>query len=394
MKILTRYILLELVKWFVVALSALTLIIAVFFGVQQGLRFGLPPAQVLGLIPYALPETLCLAVPGTLLLATTTVYSRLAGWNEVVAIKSQGISPRKILEPLWVMAFAISVVMVFVNDLAASCRNDARRVVVESVVEIAYGMLRTQRQYSAGNLAIHVKEVQDRKLIRPNVVIAGAGDSPGVRITAEEAEMQSDREQGELRLILRNGVRVYIGGKRAIEIDTYTVQYPLEEVSQAGGASQTPSWLTLGVISKEIVRQEAAIERCKKTQAARAACQMLCGDFETLTSEEWKTRAAVLRDAQNRLYRLRAEPHRRWAAGFSCLCFAFVGAPMAIRMRNRDLLTSFFLCFLPILLVYYPLLVVGIDGAKDGRLPPWSVWAGNILLLLWGLYLLRRVVRY
>ena len=39
MKILTRYILLELVKWFVVALSALTLIIAVFVGVREALQF-------------------------------------------------------------------------------------------------------------------------------------------------------------------------------------------------------------------------------------------------------------------------------------------------------------------------------------------------------------------
>ena len=64
------------------------------------------------------------------------------------------------------------------------------------------------------------------------------------------------------------------------------------------------------------------------------------------------------------------------------------------RLRNRDMLTSFFLCFLPILIVYYPLLVFGVDGAKDGRLPPWSVWTGNVLLLLWGFYLLRRVIRY
>ncbi|MCX7425794.1 MAG: LptF/LptG family permease [Planctomycetia bacterium] len=393
MKILTRYILFELIKWFVVALSALTLIIAVFGGVREGLQYGLPPAQVLGLIPYGLPWTLCLAVPGTLLLATTTVYGRLAGWNEVVAIKSQGISPRKILEPLWALAFVVSVVMVFVNDLAASCRNDGRRYVVESVVEIAYGMLRTKGQYSSPRFSIHVKGVEDRKLIRPNIVINGSGDAPTLRITAEEAEMQSDREQGDMKLILRDG-RLSIDGRTSVRSIDDTLTIPLQEASQAGGASEAPSWLALRVISKEVVRQEAAIERCKKTQAAQAACQMLCGDFETLTGDEWKTNAAVLRDAENRLCRLEAEPHRRWAAGFSCLCFAFVGAPMAIRLRNRDLLTSFFLCFLPILIVYYPLLVVGIDGAKDGRLPPWSVWAGNILLLLWGAYLLRRVLRY
>ena len=79
--------------------------------------------------------------------------------------------------------------------------------------------------------------------------------------------------------------------------------------------------------------------------------------------------------------------------GFSCFCFAG-SAPIAIRLRNRDLLTSFFLCFVPILVVYYPLLIFGINGAKSGSLPCYSVWAGNIMLTLWGGWVLRKVVRY
>jgi lipopolysaccharide export system permease protein len=87
------------------------------------------------------------------------------------------------------------------------------------------------------------------------------------------------------------------------------------------------------------------------------------------------------------------EPWRRWANGFSCLCFVLVGAPMAIRMRNADFLTSFFLCFLPILVVYYPVVMLGVDQAKRGSVPPVAVWFGNLLIVLWGWWLLRRVVR-
>jgi len=101
-----------------------------------------------------------------------------------------------------------------------------------------------------------------------------------------------------------------------------------------------------------------------------------------------------LHDCRRHLYRLLTEPHRRWSAGFSCLCFVWVGAPMAIRLRHREFLTSFFLCFLPVLVVYYPLLMLGIDGAKHGTVPPATVWAGNLLLIAWGAWLLRRVLRY
>ena len=71
-----------------------------------------------------------------------------------------------------------------------------------------------------------------------------------------------------------------------------------------------------------------------------------------------------------------------------------IGAPMAIRLRNSDVFTSFFACFLPILVVYYPLLIYGVDQAKDGNLPTYSVWMGNVILALWGIWLMRRVVRF
>ncbi len=399
MKILTRYILAELLKWFLLSLAVLTLIILVFFVSREAIRRGLPPAQVIRLIPYFLPIALWFAVPGTLLLAATSVYGRLAGWNEILAIKCQGISPRRILEPVWILAFLVSLVTVYLNDLAVSWgRNGVQNVVVESVEEIAYGMLRTQKCYAVPNsFEINVKGIAEdgRTLIRPHVWVKSKGSMPDVTIMADEAQLEADHEKRLLRIVLRNG-SVFFEGQGSIQFpnDTWEHVVSLEEASQAGRLDRVPSRLKLRAIPDEKVQQRALIEKRERNLAARAACQMLCGDLDALTGEEWETHARKLQLDHERLYRLEAEPHRRWSAGFSCLCFAFVGAPMAIRLRNRDMLTSFFLCFLPILVVYYPLLVFGVDGAKDGRLPPWSVWTGNVLLVVWGFYLLRRVIRY
>jgi lipopolysaccharide export LptBFGC system permease protein LptF len=102
-----------------------------------------------------------------------------------------------------------------------------------------------------------------------------------------------------------------------------------------------------------------------------------------------------LADFRNHLSRLFTEPPRRLSAGFSCLCFVLVGAPMAIWLRHADFLTAFFLVFFPILLVYYPFLVFGVDQAKSGTMTPQIVWGGNVVLALWGLWILRaRVLRY
>ena len=42
---------------------------------------------------------------------------------------------------------------------------------------------------------------------------------------------------------------------------------------------------------------------------------------------------------------------------------------MAIRLRNGDFLTSFFLCFLPILIVYYPLMVLASTAQNTAPFP-------------------------
>ena len=108
----------------------------------------------------------------------------------------------------------------------------------------------------------------------------------------------------------------------------------------------------------------------------------------------WKPHEKEIENAKTRLYRLHTEPWRRWANGFSCLCFVLIGIPVSIRMRFSEFIASFFICFLPILLVYYPLLAVSVDKAKDGFFPPYSVWLGNIVLAVAGIWMLRRVNRH
>jgi lipopolysaccharide export system permease protein len=155
-----------------------------------------------------------------------------------------------------------------------------------------------------------------------------------------------------------------------------------------------PSWLPLCAIPEETLRQAHAIEQSDKRFALEAAYQLLSGDFDELTGKQWEGHRAGIAFQKSRLYRLYAEPHRRWSAGFSCLCFVWVGAPMGIWFRNRDFLSSFFLCFLPILIVYYPLLMFTVDAAKGGSVPASLAWLGNLCLLAWGAVFLRKVVRY
>jgi lipopolysaccharide export system permease protein len=397
MGILPRYILAEVTKVFLIALVALTLMMVVVGLVQEATQQGLPLVQTLRLVPYILPDTLRMTVPVTLLLACTSVFSRMSGANEVVAVKALGISPMVLLWPVLIMAFLLSLLAVWLNDLAVSWgRNNVQRVVVEGAEEIIYSMLRAQHRYSSSLFSINVKRVDGRRLVSPTVTLQDRGSSAQnqTTITADEAELHSDLAAGVLKLFLRNST-IDVGGRlRSTFSGVREAEIPLCDASRARNSGGLPSCLSLGAIPREIAAQQTVIERQEQLMASQAACQMFSGDFDALAGNEWNVYAARQSDNVGRLYRLMTEPPRRWSAGFSCLCFVWVGAPMAIRLRNRDFLTSFFLCFLPILVVYYPLLAYGIDGAKNGSIPPYCVWAGNLLLLPWGTWLLWKVMRY
>ncbi|HEX3999214.1 MAG TPA: LptF/LptG family permease [Pirellulales bacterium] len=394
MRILTRYVLFELIKVFLIALTGMTLFMVLVGVVREAYSQGLGLKQILLLIPYILPDSLRFAVPGTVLFATCSVYGRMASTNEVVAVKAQGISPWTILWPTFVFAFFLSLVAVWLNDVASGWgREGAKRVVIASVEEIVYSRLAQQRSYSSRMFSINVKAVDGRKLVEPTFTFAANDDSSPATINCEWAELKSDLVANTLTLVCYNGT-IDAGGIRFFFPDKAIERVvPLDEASKRGGRL-SPADVPLNRISKEIEIQQQQNEAYAARMALDAGGEMIAGDFGQLTGRSWADDQMHMTNEQSRLFRLLMEPSRRWANGFSCLFFVLIGAPMAIRMRNSDFLTSFFACFCPILVVYYPLLIFGVDQAKRGSLPGWSVWMGNVILAFSGAWLMRRVIRY
>ncbi len=388
MRLFTRYVLREICQVFLVTLLALTLLLVLIGAVQVALAQGLGVAQIVQLLPYLLPNALMFAVPGTILFSVSSVYGRMSGANEIVAIKSLGISPMAVLWPALSLAVLLSFATVWLNDLAMSWgHNGVQRVVVDALEDIAYGMLRSRRSFSTQAFSVSVKRVEGRTLISPMFTLQE--DSGQVTVRAETAELRSNPGSGVLTLKLFNAT---------IDAGGHHIEYPEggEKDIKIPGAEgdSSPAHLALRAIPAKVALQRDLIEQVEQQMVAGAGFEMMSGDFDALAGGGWAEGAKNLQFQKNRLYRMQTEPPRRWANGFSCLCFALVGAVMAIRMRNSNALTSFFLCFGPILLAYYPLLLWGLDRAKSGSINPYAVWSANALIVVWGLWLLRRVIRY
>jgi lipopolysaccharide export system permease protein len=395
MSVISRYILADLIGWFVIFVGGLTLLMVVLLVGQEAWRMNLGLVPTLRLIPFILPTALVFAVPGTILFTVCLVYGRMSADNEVTAAKAAGISPLALLWPAFGLAFLLSIVAVCLNDLAYSWgQAGMQRVILQSVEEIAYGTLRTQRSFATSKFSISVKGVEGRQLILPTMWFQPSEEAPHMTLTARVAELRSNLDRGTLSLILDDYEIHSDSGAHFVSPGTTVHEIPLHYASTRELKEDSPTQLPMSRFKEESIAQRAKIERLEQALAADMGMSLMTGDFQLLSEATWKPRRKALADARTRLFRLQTEPWRRWASGFSCLCFVMVGAPLAILWRRADVMTTFFVCFFPILIVYYPLFLVGLDYSKAGALPPYSVWAANLVLVGIGLWLLQRVIRY
>ncbi len=395
MSSITRSITTELIGWLAVVLVGLTCVLVLMVVVLEASRMNLGLGPTLRLLPFSLPMAVAYAAPCAMLFTVCFVYGRMSADNEVIATKALGITPVVLLWPAWLMAFALSLVGVWLTDLAFSWGAvGAQRVVIQSVEEIAYGMLRTQRAYSTQKFSIIVKDVQDRKLIRPIMNFQASGEMPAARISATEAELKADLSRNVMILTLTDceiemqpNIHSFIPGR---EVKEFSLNFFSAREIREG----SPTNLPLRQITSEIPAQIRRIDEMERSLAAQSALALVTGELQDLSEAVWKEKRKKLADYRNRLFRLRAEPWRRWANGFSTLAFVLIGAPLAILLKRADVMTRFGMSFLPILLSYYPLLMGCCDRAKAGSLPPYIIWIPNLILCGVGAWLMKRVVRY
>lgn len=394
MRLVSRYIGWELIKAFVLALFGLTLFLLIILLTQRAIQEGLGPVPVLRLIPYLLPDVLRMAIPLTMLMATCLVYGRMSGTNELVALKANGTSPMVAIWPVIFLAFIVSLVSVWLNDVAVTWgRRGVDRVVLQSFEDIAYGMLRTQRSFSTSSLSIHVKDVQGDTLVRPTISIHNKENSSPITLVAQKAHLNLNTETNQLKIVLQD-TQFDVGSNFYGEWpDKFEYEIPLTSLAGPRHATNRPSDTALREIESRITSQQSTILDLKQNLAAQAGFQLLTGDLMEMTGKAWQTNNEELRVAHFNLNRYEAEPYRRWANGFCCLAFVLIGATYSIRRRVADFWNCFATVFFPVVVAYYPIFQFGVNQAKAGNLPPYSVWMGNIFFFALGLWLIQRLIR-
>jgi len=381
MYILTRYVVWEVLKFFLAALVVLTLFVTLVMGVKEGLSQGWPPAVMLRTMPYMLPEMLGITIPVAMLFSVSSVFGRMTGANEVMVLKSLGINPMVVVWPALVLAAFLSLGTVWMYEIAATwCKPMVVRIGYESLEEIAYSMLQKNRSFGGDSypFSATVKRVDGRTLIQPRITIKGP---PTITLSAAEAELRTDLPARKLWISFSDSEVDFEGLWSVLYAGTREYSLPIPEPAPR---KDHRDWVAMREIPASIARLQAELRVLEQLREARKA----------LREPESAQAAVEIAEIQNKIFRLRTEPYRRWANGFSCLFFALIGAPVAMLRRHADVLTNFFSCFLPILVVYYPLLMFGEDLSTSGKLPPISFWMANMVLVVPAVALLRRTIRH
>ncbi|MCL2624466.1 MAG: LptF/LptG family permease [Planctomycetaceae bacterium] len=368
----------------------MTLLLVLVFVVNEAIKLGLPFQHAIWLVPYTLPEQLRLSIPMTLLLATTVSFSRMAGNNEMIAVKSLGISPLQLMWPVWILALMFSLFCVWLNDYAVTWgRSHLTSVVYRALEDMIYAKLARdgefEKEFGDDTYTIRVDRVDGKKLILPEIV----SHKKQWRVRMEEAEIQVDYDKAILTIAFTNLIMSTGNDNFFYHERSFSIPIPNPENISLDYIS--PSEVPMSAIEEQIRKCNAKIEAAQRKMASLTAFSLVTGDSNLAASQAWQMCEHEVVHANERLRRLRTESPRRWANGFSCFFFVWLGVPLAIRLQRADVFSSFFACFLPILALYYPILIGGVNSAKSGTLPPSFVWVGNIILGIIGYWFVKQI---
>lgn len=392
MRLLQRYILFELLRVFLLLLSILTVLL-VFVGVfRQVSESGLGPAQILQILPFVVPSLLPFTIPATLLLSICVVYGRIAGDQEITAAKAAGINVLSLLWPSFGLAVALSLGSLFLLDQAIPWATASiHRTVAAAMEDIFLDLLRTNHQVSDPDrgYSITVLGLRGKTLLHPTFQYTPKGRS-SITVQAQEAELEFDLENHQVVLHLYRG-SVNAPGQNQFIFDRDRREFPLpREISQP-----KPRHMTVRQIREARHELAARVAAAGDRNEIDAALALAVGNFDRFLEEDFGAYHRQLQYDEADMARLTTEIHSRFAMSTSCFFFALLGAPFSILQGKRQFLTSFFLCFMPILMIYYPVALLMMNLCKTQTLhPAYAMWLGNALLLIAGVVVLRKVQRH
>jgi lipopolysaccharide export system permease protein len=364
MKILRNYILKEFFSPLLLSLGVLTFVMVLIGNLKRiadlVINKGVDFFSVLQIFIYLTPYIVTYTLPISVLVAVLLALGRLSSDNEIIAIRSSGVSLLKLIMPLLVVSLVLSLGLVFFNDQAASYAHFAYRKTLKEM-----GIKNPTAAFEEGvfidtfpRYILFIYHVDQKKNRMSNVRIyePQGEDKPTRTIVAKAGEFISIPDKNIVKLKLIDGTSDEPDPENPTNF--YKLNFRTYFMN-----------LDMGQMQDKVVEKK----------------------YKEMTIRELKAEARKLRKEGISPAPLITKIHEKLALAFSCFVFMLLGSSLGIITRRREKSINIGIAVL-IIICYYPLLIGSEALAIEGHLPAGlALWIPNIIFAGIGVYLTHKL---
>ena len=367
MKLIDRAVSRELIVNVLFAIFVLSLVLVVGNIFRKLLpllvNHDVPVEYLLTFIAYVLPFSLIFTIPWGLLTAILLVFGRLSADNELIALRANGVSVTRVCLPLAAIALVCTAVCLWLNvQVAPAAQEKLRSTIFDLATRnpmALFGSDQVIDQFPGRKIYVGKKE--GNKL--DNIIVFEMNQkSLPVRVTyARSGVLEADLPNKRILMRLYNA--------RYQQRDEND---PLDLTKIRDGINMAEGTLPIGL--------DELYDKAKK-QPSRSALsieQLL----EQLKSENKQQRSAS-----------RTEINKRFSFPMSCLAFALIGVPLGVTAHRRETSIGFAMGLI-VAISYFLFVIIGDTLRANPKVhPELLVWFPNVLFLVLGTFLFRRLAR-
>ena len=385
--LIRKYVLKEHIVPFVIGLSLLTLILIldrIFDLVDLIIGKGLSIKIVLEVLVLSLPFIVALTIPMAVLVGVVIAFGRLSEDNELLALKSNGVSFIFCLIPVLIASAVVCVGMIYFNNYILPESN-----------------------HLVKNLMINISEKRPTVKIRENIFIP---DFKGYKVYVRKKDEKRSKiegvtiyelkKKGKPRLILaKRGNIEFSAGKKIFSIILEDGEiHDVDEKNPERSISMKFKRHTINIpLDTELVRKqrEYRSDRELSAGAMRKKVEYLQKELkkekERLKSASSPQERANIQKLINlklrQISKYMVEIHKKFSIPFACIIFVLLGAPIGMMVRKGGIGIGFGVS-VGFFLLYYLFLISGEELADRGLLSPfWAMWLPNVVMGAIGVYL-------
>ena len=359
MRTIDRYVILEIIPPFVLALLVFTFILIIPFIIElaeQMIAKGVPWPMLGRLMWTLVPQALGLTIPMALLIGILVGFGRLSADREVVVLMACGVSPYRMLRPVLLLGVVAWAACSWVMIKSIPDANQTfRELRLQIVVDRAEGEVRPRVFFTDfPNIVLYAREVP--KAGGWNDVLAADTGNPAqpVIYLARHGRMLVDRENKTIHMVLEQGTRHATKAHdpafyEVLNFDRTVLTLDPEQVFPRKGPARG---------DKELSIADLQVRRAE------------------LEKEGVSTHNQVM------------TIHQKFSIPIACFVFAVLGLALGASSRKDGKLASFVLG-IGVILVYYVIMFSAQSLTKGHYVPAWlAMWIPNIVLGAAGILLL------